>query len=295
MMADARLEHAFVDDDATSTASPRSQNSHIGTDLEKNAHNEEEGFLVSWTDAQDPQNPQNWSTSRRIGITLIWIVTNICTAITSSIYSSGSTLIAQEFDKSSTVVVLGVSLYLVGYTVGPPFWGPLSEKFGRKWPMIIGMSGFTLFCLPVALGKNIETLIIGRFLCGAFGASPLSIAGGGLVDMWDPVSRGVALACCIGCIFGTPVLAPVIGDFVAQSHLGWRWDNWLSAIMGLASVVLVVFCLPETFAPVLLKRKAAWKRKSTSDDRYHSAFDNESKSVTIIVKTYLIRPFRKYI
>ena len=160
--------------------------------------------------------------------------------------------------------------------------------------MVVGMACFTLFCLPVALGKNIQTVLIGRFLCGAFGVAPLAIVGGALVDMWDPVSRGVALACCIGSIFGTPIAAPVIGNFVAQSHLGWRWDNWLSVIMGLTCAILVLFFLPETFAPVLLKAKAAKLRKNSGNVSYHSAFDKESKDVKFIVMIYLVRPFRKY-
>lgn len=81
-----------------------------------------------------------------------------------------------------------------GYTVGPPIWGPLSEKFGRKPPMVVGMTLFTIFCLPVALAKNPASILVGRFLSGMFGAAPLAIVGGGLVDLWDSIDRGVAMA-----------------------------------------------------------------------------------------------------
>ena len=180
-----------------------------------------------------------------------------------------------------------------GYTVGPPVWGPLSERFGRKWPMFIGMSMFTLFCLPVTLGQNIQTLLIGRFFCGMFGAAPLSIVGGGLVDLWDSIDRGVAMASCIGAIFGTPILAPIFGNFVAASYLGWRWDNWISAIMGLACSALVLLGLPETYGATILKKMAEKARKETGNLDMKCIYDGEKKGIKTIVNIYLIRPFGK--
>ena len=166
----------------------------------------------------------------------------------------------------------------------------MSERFGRKWPMFLGISVFTLFCLPVTLGKNIQTILIGRFFNGVFGAAPLSIAGGAIVDLWDSVNRGVALASCIGAIFGTPILAPIMGNFIAASYLGWRWDNWLSAIMGLSCTFLVLFFLPETYSVVILKKKAARIRKTGNLDA-KCIYDGEKKDFRTIVNVYLVRPF----
>lgn len=180
-----------------------------------------------------------------------------------------------------------------GYTVGPPCWGPISERVGRKWPTTIGMFLFTLFCIPVALAHNIQTALIGRFLSGAFGAAPLAIVGGGLVDIWNPVQRGVAMAACIGTIFGSPIIAPVIGNFVAASYLGWRWNHWLMAIFGLAVTVLCATALPETHAPTLLRREAARVRKETGNPKAHSQFDGQAAGVKAIVQIYLMRSFSK--
>ena len=86
-----------------------------------------------------------------------------------------------------------------------------------------------------------------------------------------------------------------MGNFVAASYLGWRWDNWLSAIMGLTCSIIVLLFLPETFAVVLLKRKAERKRKETGNMDAHSAFDGEKKDFGTIVRVYLVRPFGKLI
>ena len=91
--------------------------------------------------------------------------------------------------------------------------------------MLVGTSMFTLSCLPATLGQNIQILLIGRFFCGVFSAAPLSIAGGALVDLWDSFSRGVEMAACIGAVFGTPILVPIMGKIIAASYFGRQWNN----------------------------------------------------------------------
>ena len=158
----------------------------------------------------------------------------------------------------------------------------MSERFGRKWPMFVRISLFTLFCLPVTLG---------RFFNGVFGAASFSIAPGAMVDIWDSVSRGVAVAACVGAIFGAPILAPIMGDSVTASYLRWRWDNWLSAIMGLACTLVVLVFSPETFGIVILKKKAERVRRETGNLNAKCVYDGEKIDIRTTVKVYLVRPF----
>ncbi|KAL7943388.1 major facilitator superfamily domain-containing protein [Trichoderma barbatum] len=235
-------------------------------------------------DDNDPANPKNWSLLRRLFITFIWIVGNLIVSVSSSIFSSGAKAISEEFSVGSEVVTLGVSLFVVGYSVGPPFWSPLSEQFGRRYPMLAGMALFTIFCIPVALGKNLQTILIGRFLCGVTGVSAIALFGGGLVDIWNPEQRAIAMATVVGIVLGGPLLAPVMGNFVTASHLGWRWTGWLSCIMGGSCTVLVFFGLPETYAPILLQRR----------QKLDPTFKNKPKDTggwRKFVRVYLVRPF----
>ncbi|KAI8946805.1 MFS general substrate transporter [Xylaria longipes] len=253
---------------------------------------EEDANLVTWNGPDDPENPQNFSFRYKLFITGIWIYGNLCSTLASSIWSSGSRQVAAEFHQSTIVVTLGISLFLLGFSVGPPLWGPMSERFGRKWPMTIGMLLFTIFSIPVAVGKNIETLLIARFFQGAFGSAPLSLAAGGIVDIWSPANRGIAIAACIGTIFGSPVLAPIIGNFVAASYLGWRWLHWLSAIQGGSAVVLVLAALPETLAPKILQARAAKLRKSGEKPEARTVFDNKKHmGIMDVARIYFLRPF----
>ena len=178
-----------------------------------------------------------------------------------------------------------------GFVVGPPFWGPLSEKFGRRVPLVIGVGVASLFAIMVAAGQNLATLLVGRFISGSFGVAPVAILGGSLTDTWNAVDRGVALAASMASIFSGPLLGPVIGSFVVTSSLGWRWTMWLMAIFGGFVSALAFVTLPETYPPVLLARKAARLRKETGDSEYLCQHDRESSSIGYVVRVYLIRPW----
>lgn len=84
------------------------------------------------------------------------------------------------------------------------------------------------------------------------------------------------------------VFGPIIGGFVTQ-YLGWRWTNWITMMFG--ALALAFSCImKETYAPVLLRQKAAKLRKETDDPRWWSRYDVK-KSLSEVAKTNLSRPF----
>ncbi len=68
--------------------------------------------------------------------------------------------------------------FLLGYVFGPLFWGPGSELWGRRPIFLIAMISYTLLHLGQALAKNIETLLVTRFLSGFFAVAPMTNCGG---------------------------------------------------------------------------------------------------------------------
>jgi MFS transporter, DHA1 family, multidrug resistance protein len=130
-----------------------------------------------------------------------------------------------------------------------------------------------------------------RFFGGVFGSAPLAIVGGGLADIWAPVERGVAMTIFAGATFLGPVFGPIIGGFVTQSHLGWRWTAYLTAIMAFASAALAIVIVPETYAPVLLQRRAARLRHETGNWALHAKADENHITLRHIAIKYLARPF----
>ncbi|TAQ89853.1 hypothetical protein B7494_g1824 [Chlorociboria aeruginascens] len=83
-----------------------------------------------------------------------------------------------------------------------------------------------------------------------------------------------------------PITGPLIGGFAAE-YLGWRWTNWIVFILSGAGWVICA-SVKETYAPVILKKKAAKVRKETGDDRYWCRYDEK---LSEILKLNLSRPF----
>ena len=149
-----------------------------------------------------------------------------------------------------------------------------------------------IFQIPVAVAQNLQTIMICRFLAGLFGCAPLAVVGGALADYWPPVDRGVATAIFAGATFIGPVAGPIMGGFITQSHLGWRWTAWITLIMAAFFGTIGLLVLPETFAPVLHQRKARRLRHETKNWALHSKLDETPVSPKDIVVKYILRPFQ---
>lgn len=101
-------------------------------------------------------------------------------------------------------------------------------------------------------------------------------AGGSLNDMGNPVFRTLALPLFTSTGFVGPILGPILGSYIAESHLGWRWCYYITAIWNLASFILVMLFMPETLGTALLKYKAIAWRKRTGDGKFRATVEDES-------------------
>lgn len=265
-------------------------------EIEKNQNNiadgdERDPNIVVWDGPDDPENPMNFSVGFKWLITIILSMMTVCITFSSSVFSTATAYTAREFHVSSEVMVLGTSLFVLGFAVGPPVWGPLSEVYGRRLPLFIGFGISAIFQVPVAVAQNVQTIMLGRFFGGVFGSAVLAVVGGQLTDFWGPVDRGVAIAIFATAVFVGPVAGPLVGGFVVESHLGWRWTAYLSLIMEAFFGIVGLLVVPETFAPVLLSRRATRIRFETQNWAVHAKHDEQQIHFRSIVENYLLRPF----
>ncbi|KAB8772384.1 hypothetical protein FH972_026673 [Carpinus fangiana] len=247
--------------------------------------------LVEWEGPDDVDNPQNWSKTAKWTYTSMAGILTVFITFASSIFSTATEATSKEFGVSTEVMTLGTSLFVLGFAFGPIAWGPLSELYGRRYPLYFGYTIFGIFQIPVAVSQNLQTIFVCRFFGGFFGSAPLAVAGGVLADLWDPVNRGYAFCVFSGATFVGPVLGPIVGSFVTQSFLGWRWTAWLTAIVTLSFAVLTFPFYPETFAPVILSQRAERLRHKTKNWALHSRADMVQVSPKDIAWRYLMRPF----
>ncbi|KAK8122660.1 MFS transporter [Apiospora sp. TS-2023a] len=250
---------------------------------------EENPFVVEFQ-KDDPSNPMNWSQLRKWFITAIVTMSVFIVTLTSSAYSSSAQERIPEFNISRTVFILGVSLFVLGFAIGPAVWGPLSELYGKKPQWIVSHVAMVAFIGGSAGSKNIETLLVLRLLGGIFGASPLVNSGGAIADLFPPAQRGLAMTLyCVAPFLG-PMLGPVVSGFVSDS-IGWRWVEGVCCIaIGVTGILGVIF-VPETYGPVLLANKA--KDLSQYEARYVSVLEKNQgkKKPSEIFQKALIRPW----
>lgn len=93
----------------------------------------------------------------------------------SSVFSTAINPTSQKFGVSQEVMVLGTSLFVLGFSFGPLMFGPLSELYGRRIPLFMGFFIFAIFQIPVAVAQNLQTIFVCRFFGGFFASAPLGI------------------------------------------------------------------------------------------------------------------------
>ncbi|CAD6442598.1 f42aebb5-e7a6-4ad3-be1c-b77f14329f51 [Sclerotinia trifoliorum] len=257
----------------------------------KREKEEHDPNLVTWDGPDDPENPMNWPAKKKWCITVILGVMTFVVTFSSSVFSTATANVAELYHVSEEVAVLGTSLFVVGFAVGPLIWGPGSELFGRKLPLFIGYAGFAIFQIPVAVAQNLATIMVCRFIGGAFASAPLAINGGALADFFGPVDRGVAVCVFAAATFIGPIAGPIGGNFITQSYLGWRWTAWLTLILAAGFGTFGLIFVPESSHPKILQQRAARLRFETKNWALHSKADEIKLDAHTIIQTYLFRPF----
>lgn len=140
-----------------------------------------------------------------------------------------------EFNSHDAMLgSFAVSIFILGYMVGPLVIAPMSELHGRVPAYHVCNVVFLVFTMACAASQTLPQLFVFRFLAGVAGSCPVTIGSGTTADMITREKRaGVISIWALGPILG-PVIGPIAGGFIAQS-IGWRWIFW---------IISIVVCLP---------------------------------------------------
>lgn len=169
---------------------------------------EESPYAVDFTPC-DPYNPQGWKSSKKWFITILSAISTLAVAFVSSAFTGGLPYIIAEFHVSTELSILGISLFVVGFGVGPLLWAPASEFYGRQILYFFTYMALVAFSAGTAGVQSFPGLVVLRFLAGAFGSSPLTNSGGVIADMFSQKDRGFATAC----FAAAPFMGPSLGEY----------------------------------------------------------------------------------
>lgn len=166
-------------------------------------------------------------------------------AISSDIYLPALTKVAEDLGTTDAMVQLTMSGTLIGGALGQLIIGPLSDRFGRRRPVLIGIAFHVIISLLCAVVPNIEGLIGLRVAQGFFNAAA-GVVGMAVVRDKFVGSTAARLLSRLMLVIGVaPLLAPTLGTLIDQ-QFGWQAIFVALALIGLVVGVLVWWKLPET-------------------------------------------------
>jgi DHA1 family bicyclomycin/chloramphenicol resistance-like MFS transporter len=165
--------------------------------------------------------------------------------LTTDMYLPSLPDIARQLDASTAQVQLTISAYLIGFAVGQIFYGPVSDRHGRKPVLVAAIALYCVASLACALSTSIEMLIVARAFQALGGSGGIVLTRAIVRDIYSGARAGRELS-LIGSVMAlAPVLAPIAGGLV-QTGFGWRATFLTLVIIGLLGAAIVLLLLPET-------------------------------------------------
>ena len=171
--------------------------------------------------------------------------------LTTDMYLPSLPDIARQLNASTAQVQFTISAYLIGFAVGQIFYGPVSDRHGRKPILMMAIALYCVASLACALSTSIEMLIVARLFQALGGCGGIVLTRAIVRDIYSGARAGRELSMIAAVMALAPVLAPIAGG-VLQTAFGWRSVFYTLVAAGIAGVAIVWMVLPET-----LKMRAA--------------------------------------
>lgn len=173
--------------------------------------------------------------------------------------------IAADLGVAETDVQMTITLYFLAFGVSQFLWGPMADAYGRKLPLVLGISLFALGSVACALAPSVGWLIAARFVQGIGGAAVGVVPRAVIRDRFTGIEATRLMAMVMLVISVSPMLAPLAGSAVLMLG-GWRLVFLFLLLVAAMSLAVTLFALPETLAredrvPVNLRSMASGCRR----------------------------------
>ncbi|KAF7966704.1 hypothetical protein HWV62_37334, partial [Athelia sp. TMB] len=258
---------------------------HLSTEDEEKGStpSEPEPIYVEFKEG-DERNPVSYPRPLKWTITAVGCAFTLLAAATASSYNLGFGSMTEDLNCSEFQATVGLSMYALGFGIVPLVSSSLSEETGRRPLYIMSLIGHMLMHLMIALSKNIQTVMVARFLQGGFGSTGAVMVAGTCADIWLPVERSLPMSIYALVAVGGTGLGPVAAGWIEMNpHLQWRWIQWIHMILTGVVLLLVIIFMKETRSTILLTRLARKLRKETGDHRYRARAEDEEASLYTLI------------
>jgi MFS transporter, DHA1 family, multidrug resistance protein len=180
-----------------------------------------------------------------LGMTAMLAMLTALGPLSTDMYLPSLPSIAAALSTDISRVQLTLSAYLIGFAAGQIFYGPISDKIGRKPTVLAGIAIYCVASAACAMATSIEFLIGARVVQALGAAGPIVLGRAIVRDLYDGPQAGKELS-RMGMLMGlVPAIAPILGG-ILEPLFGWRSSFW--AVLGGASALAlaVMLKLPET-------------------------------------------------
>ncbi len=168
-------------------------------------------------------------------------------SISTDLYLPALPTMAQALRSNAGAMELTISGYLIGFSLGQLFWGPISDRYGRRFPVAIGLVIFVIGSGGCALATSAEQIIIWRIVQGLGACAAVVIARAMLRDLYEGARAAQMMSILMTVMAIAPLVAPFMGGQIL-AFATWRAIFWTLAVVG-AGTLAALFILPETLPP----------------------------------------------
>lgn len=195
-----------------------------------------------------PDRPQ----AQRPAITLPLLATLALLAaaapLATDLYLPAFPQMVDNLSTTATGVQVSLTAFLLGAGLGQAVFGPLSDRIGRRVPLIVGTALYVAAGIAAAMAGTVTMLVTARLVQGLTGAAGMVIGRAVITDLarGREAARAFSLMMLVGGV--APVIAPVAGSLLV-APLGWRGLLWIVAGLGIVALVASILLVPETHRP----------------------------------------------
>lgn len=188
---------------------------------------------------------ENFKTQKYLGEKGLIVLIGFLSAfipLSTDLYLPALPLMAKNFKATPSLINLTLILFFIFYAVGALFWGPLSDKYGRKRILLIGLAIYTSASALCALSGNIYLLILFRIIQAIAAGAATAVAQAIVKDSYSGSKRLSVLAMVSSMTMVSPIVAPVVGALIL------RFTSWRGVFVALAVIGLLI-----TFAVIAME------------------------------------------
>ncbi|KKP03909.1 hypothetical protein THAR02_03997 [Trichoderma harzianum] len=205
-------------------------------------------------------SPLSWGVYHKSILLILSCLATFLTAYTAGAYAPPANIMANDFGTSRLVVLVGITLFCMGFAFAPMALAPMSEIWGRYPIFIIAGTVFVIFQAVCSVMPDVAGMLVSRFFVGVGGSVFSAVVGGVLADLWEKEERNTPMALFSGAVLaGTgagPLVSAALIETVGSNNRAWKWSFWVQVILDVVLLLALVLFFKESRASVLLSKKA---------------------------------------